>query len=236
MNKKQSFLELPFEFDTARLIDDLAVVSSDDWVDHQNRSAYDGSWHVTSLTSTNGTTKQIVAFENQTYYDTPLLKKTTYIKSVLDTFQTKIEAVRFMKLGANSTIKEHTDRGSCFDEGYARIHIPITTNSDVEFILNGIKTKMDIGKCYYIDADAPHSVVNSGNSERVHLLIDCHINKWMKDIFKKAGFIEKKYKYDDKSINDANVDEIISSLKALNTEISLNMAQKLEEKKDYYVS
>ncbi len=175
MRKNQNFLKLPFEFDVAKLTYDLASVSPDDWISHQNTSVYDGSWLVTSLTSTDGTTQQIVAFENQEYYDTPLLKRTPYIQSVIEIFQTKIETVRFMRLGANSIIKVHSDRGSCFDDGYARIHIPITTNSDVAFILNGKKMKMNIGKCYYIDADAPHSVVNLGHSDRVHLLIDCHI-------------------------------------------------------------
>ncbi len=236
MRRNQTFLKLPFEFDVTKLTYDLASVSSDEWVNHPNTSAYDGLWLISSLTSTDGTTQQIVAFENQEYHDTALLKKTSYIKSVVETFQTKIEAVRFMKLGANSTIKEHTDRGSCFDDGYARIHIPITTNSDVAFILNGIKTKMDVGKCYYIDADAPHSVVNLGHSDRVHLLIDCHINEWMKDIFKKAGFIETVYKYRSKDVTDENVDDIIASFKAMNTEVSLKMAQELEDKKDFNVS
>jgi len=236
MSINQSFLELQFEFDVVKLTHDLALVSSDDWVNHQNSSAYVGSWLIAALTSTDGSTQQIVAFENQDYYGTPLLKKTAYIKSVVNTFETKIEAVRFMKLGTNSIIKEHTDKGSCFDDGYARLHIPITTNSDVEFILNATAAKMDVGKCYYIDADAPHSVVNYGNSERVHLLIDCHVNDWMKDVFKKAGFIEKTYQYDDKSINDKNVDEIIASFKAMNTEVSLKMAQELEDKKDFNVS
>ncbi|MDO8454710.1 MAG: aspartyl/asparaginyl beta-hydroxylase domain-containing protein [Sulfurimonas sp.] len=236
MSKNQSFLKLPFEFDVATLMHDLALVPLDAWTNHPNTKAYSGSWLATSLTSTNGDTKEIVAIENQKYQDTPLLKKTIYIKSVINTFQTKIEAVRFMKLGANSIIKEHTDRGSCFDDGYARIHIPITTNSDVAFILNGIKTKMDIGKCYYIDADAPHSVVNLGHSDRVHLLIDCHINEWMKDIFKKAGFIETAYKYGSKDVTDENIDDIIASFQAMNTEVSLKMAQELEDKKDLNVS
>ena len=83
-----------------------------------------------------------------------------------------------MKLDSNSMIKEHCDKGSSFEEGYARIHIPITSNDKVKFILNGNEYKMKLGKCYYIDANNPHSVINNGDSSRVHLLIDCHINSW----------------------------------------------------------
>ena len=184
MYQKQNFIKLPFEFNVKKLIKDLNCVDSSDWVNHPNVSAYDGSWLITSLTSTDGKTKQIVAVENQDYINTPLLQKTKYIKDVINRFQTKVEAVRFMKLGANSIIKTHRDRGSHYNDRLARIHIPITTNKSVEFILNGQKTKMDVGKCYYIDADAPHSVVNNGDSDRVHLLIDCRINDWFKTIFK----------------------------------------------------
>lgn len=128
MFNNQSFLELPYLFDTKKLYDDLSLVFSDEWTAHPNTNAYDGVWEVTSLTSTNGDTKNIIALENQEYQDTPLMKKTKYIKEVLKNFNTKIEAVRFMKLGANSIIKEHCDKGSCFEDGYARLHIPIISN------------------------------------------------------------------------------------------------------------
>ena len=227
----QGFLELPFVFDIEKLNEDLACVESSDWVSHQNTNAYDGSWLITSLTSTDGDTRQIVALENREYFDTPLLEKTTYIKSVIESFKTKIEAVRFMKLGANSIIKEHTDKGSCFNDGFARIHIPVSTNGDVEFVLNGERTKMDVGKSYYIDADAPHSVLNHGSSDRVHLLIDCHVNDWMRDIFNKSGFVETVFKYKNRSITDENVDDIIKSFEDMNTPISLKMAQELKEQR-----
>ncbi len=236
MSKRQSFLELPFTFDIQRLNDDLNCAKSDDWISHPNINAYNGSWSVSSLTAINGDTKQIIAIENQDYYDTPLMKKTKYIKSILDTFKTKIEAVRFMNLGANSIIKEHCDNGSCFEDGYARLHIPISTNDDVAFILNSQNYKMEVGKCYYIDAHNPHSVINKGKNDRVHLLIDCHVNDYLKEIFINNGFVLPVYKYGSKDITDENVDDIIFSFKAINTEVSLKMAQELEDKKDSNVS
>jgi len=232
MTINQGFLELPFTFDIQKLNEDLNCVENDDWVKHPNTNAYNGLWVVSSLSSIDGETKQIIAIENMEYLDTQLMRKTTYIKSVLNSLKTKIEAVRFMKLGAHSIIKEHCDKGSCFDDGFARLHIPITTNDDVEFMLNSEKTKMDIGKCYYIDADAPHSVVNNGNSDRVHLLIDCHVNEWMREIFKNSGFIKTQHKYGEKSITDENVNMIIESFLSMNTPISLKMAEELKKQRD----
>lgn len=231
MKNDQSFLEFPFIFNIERLKNDLQKVEKTDWVKHPNISAYKGSWLVSSLYSTDGNTKNIVAIENQKYFETPLMKKTEYIKEILEVFNTKIEAVRFMKLKSHSIIKEHCDKGSCFEDGYARIHIPITSNDKVEFILNGEKYKMDLGKCYYIDANNSHSVVNKGDTDRVHLLIDCHVNGWLKKIFLKNGFKEPVYKYGDKGITDENVDDLIVSLKSLGTNTALDLMKKLESKR-----
>ncbi len=235
MEKIQSFLKLPFCFDLKMLKDDLNQVKEDEWVSHPNIQAYDGLWKTTALTSPDGDTKNIVAVENIDYKQTPLLKRMKYIKSVIDTFQTKVEAVRFMKLGANSVIKEHCDKGSSFEEGYARLHIPISSNDEVTFILSGENYKMDLGACYYIDANNPHGVVNEGDSDRVHLLIDCHVNDWLKKFFLDGGFEMPVNKYGDKSINDENVDAIIDSFKAINTQVSLEMADKLQRIKDSHV-
>ncbi|XOB61224.1 aspartyl/asparaginyl beta-hydroxylase domain-containing protein [Campylobacterota bacterium DY0563] len=229
MINTQSFLELPFSFDIEKLKDDLYIVEEDEWMPHPNTLAYDGIWEVSSLTSTDGDTKNIIAIENENYIATPLLNKTKYIQSVIDTFKTKVEAVRFMKLGAFSSIKEHCDKGSCFEDGYARLHIPIISNDNVEFILSGKNYKMDLGRCYYIDAHNIHSVVNKGNNDRIHLLIDCQVNDWLKDFFLKKGFEEPKYKYGEKSITDDNVEQIIESFKTIGTDVSLEMANKLQK-------
>jgi len=232
MKSNKSFLQLPFQYEIDKLLNNLSFVCDEDWVNHPNVQAYEGSWQITALTSVNGKTQDIVALENVEYQNTPLLEKTKYIQTILSTFKTKVESVRFMKLGANSIIKEHCDKGSCFEQGYARLHIPITTNDETYFILNGNKHEMITGNCYYIDAHNSHSVINDGESDRVHLLIDCHVNDWLKEYFLKGGFREPVYKYGSKGITDDNVEEMIFSLKELGSEISLEMAKKLENIKD----
>jgi len=228
-NTNPFFLKLPFRFDKNRLLESLQQIDVGDWVSHPNVNAYKGGWLATSLRSTTGKTKEIVAIEEHTYQDTPLLKKSPYIQELLKTFQTTIEAVRYMNLRADSIIQEHCDRGSCYDDGLIRIHIPITTNDKVAFNLNGESHNMQIGECYYIDANTPHSVKNLGDSDRVHLLIDCHVNEWVEAIFQKSGFEKQIYKYGDKSITDDNVEMIIQSFKEINTPTSLTMAKRLED-------
>lgn len=227
----QLYAQLPFSFDPEKLLKDLQQVHKSEWVNHPNKNAYEGVWMATSLMSTSGEATEIMALENQAYKATGLLAKAPYIQQVIDTFQTKVEAVRFMKLGGYSLIKTHRDRGTHFDEDLARLHIPVMTHENVDFILDGKKVPMDIGNCYYIDADVPHSVVNNSDQDRVHLLIDCQINGWLKVIFTELGFKDRDYQYGNKGIDDQNVDQIIEALRTQNTEGSLKLAEELLTKK-----
>jgi hypothetical protein len=50
-----------------------------------------------------------------------------------------------------------------------RIHIPIYTNKDSNWIIDGEEYHMDPGHVYLVNTSLPHSVENSGDSYRVHL-------------------------------------------------------------------
>jgi len=63
------------------------------------------------------------------------------------------------------------------------MHIPITTNRDVSFILDGETLDMKPGECWYLNVNHVHSVSNNGKTDRVHLVIDGQRNDWSDDIF-----------------------------------------------------
>ena len=71
-----------------------------------------------------------------------------------------------------------------------RLHIPVITNPDVEFLLNGTSVVMNEGECWYLRLSDPHSVANRGRTARVHLVIDATVNPWLKDIFTEAEALE----------------------------------------------
>jgi hypothetical protein len=64
-----------------------------------------------------------------------------------------------------------------------RIHIPVVTNDDVEFYLNGSRVVLTAGSAWYLRLSDPHKVYNRGNAERVHLVIDAEVNDWMLAMF-----------------------------------------------------
>ena len=63
-----------------------------------------------------------------------------------------------------------------------RIHIPVVTNPDVEFFLDGRRIIMGEGECWYLDLNLPHRVQNRGSTDRVHLVIDCQLNDWLREL------------------------------------------------------
>jgi hypothetical protein len=121
------------------------------------------------------------------FTDTALLARTPYFRQVLQDFACSLHCVRLMRLTPGSVIKEHRDDDLAAEFGTARLHIPITTNSDVDFRLNGIRVIMEPGSVWYLRLSDPHNVANCGPTDRVHLVIDAVVNDWLKTQFEQAS-------------------------------------------------
>ncbi len=56
------------------------------------------------------------------------------------------------------------------------------TNPLVEFYLNGERVVMEEGEAWYLDLNQNHAVINRGSEDRVHLVVDCVVNDWLRRI------------------------------------------------------
>jgi hypothetical protein len=92
-----------------------------------------------------------------------------------------------MRLTVGSVIKEHNDFELSFEEGTVRIHVPVVTNPDVEFYLNRRRVVLEAGSSWYLRLSDPHSVVNRGAADRVHMVIDAEVNDWVRDVLATAA-------------------------------------------------
>jgi mannose-6-phosphate isomerase-like protein (cupin superfamily) len=115
-----------------------------------------------------------------------VLERCPYIREVLASFHCPLKLVRFLKLSAGSNIKEHSDFDLSFEDGEVRVHIPIQTNPQVEFVVDGERLPMGEGECWYINFNLPHRIHNGGETDRVHLVIDCVLNDWLRGLFPAA--------------------------------------------------
>lgn len=187
MSKKEitKYLKFPMQFDEQRLTEDLSKVMTGQWIPHFNTGGYTGNWNAVSLYAKDGNEQNIFAHqqENTTISETPLMKECPYFREVLDSFKFPILSVRLLRLEVGAEIKPHTDHELGYEDGQFRLHIPIVTNPDVEFILDGERLVMLPGECWYTNVNLVHSVANRGTIDRVHLVIDGERNAWTDELF-----------------------------------------------------
>jgi hypothetical protein len=183
--------KLPFSFDPKALQQDLARLEHADWIDHFVAQNYEGSWTVIPLRGPSNADHPVMMIYSDpkctNFADTPYLNACPNMRQALASFHCPVNAVRLMRLTPGSVIKEHTDYDLSLEDGSARLHIPITTNPDIEFRLNGRLVEMGEGECWYLRLSDPHSVVNGSDEDRTHLVIDVTANKWLTDLIDSVG-------------------------------------------------
>jgi hypothetical protein len=75
------------------------------------------------------------------------------------------------KLLAGGVITPHVDKHPSFHHGH-RIHIPITTNPRVRFMIDGQPYQFKLGEAYEINNQKNHSVMNKGSDDRITFIFD----------------------------------------------------------------
>jgi Aspartyl/Asparaginyl beta-hydroxylase len=178
----QNSFRLPFNFDSQPLRADLNNLQPGDWIPHFNTRYYEGEWSAVALRSVGGVAGQIYPDPTAqgSFADTPLLARCPNIRTALARFECPLESVRLLKLDAGSSIREHKDLNLGYEDGEIRIHVPVLTNPGVEFFLDGERILMNEGESWYINFNLRHRVENRGSTPRIHLVVDCIVNDWMR--------------------------------------------------------
>lgn len=223
------YLRLPLSVNLNSILAELQGCLSENWKQHFNTNDYTGDWNVISLRSASGKTDDItVMAATDTFQDTSLLQKCPTIAQLLQDLKFPKEGVKFMRLAPGSSIKEHSDQGLAYKYGCFRLHIPLVTATDVAFIVENNIIPMQAGECWYADFDRVHRVDNKSTVERIHLVIDGQRNEWTDKWFGENGYDFDKEKIELKpAFSDSEIDEIVKQLLAMNTEISLKMADEM---------
>ena len=183
-----SCLKLPLTFDLEGLQSDLNQVLPDEWVRHFNDRYYEGEWSGVALRSAEGASGQLYSDpgKDELFSDTPVLSRCSSLQRALEALRCPVKSARLLKLGAGARIIEHRDYNLSLEDGEVRLHIAITTSPLVEFFLNGNRIVMNPGECWYINANLPHRVDNRSDTARVHLVIDCKVDDWLRSLVASA--------------------------------------------------
>ncbi len=80
--------------------------------------------------------------------------------------------VMLANLPSGSFIPPHIDGDS---SGYVphKIHLPIITNNEAFFFLEDRKYHFELGSAYEVNNGLKHTVINHGQTNRVHLIFEC---------------------------------------------------------------
>lgn len=177
-------VKLALRFDPEPLQRDVAGFDEEDWLDHFVKRNYEGSWSVIPLRGPRGAEHPVMMMYSDPtcsdFADTPFLARAPHVRDALDQFACELQSVRLMRLAPGSVIKEHRDLDLSLEDGMVRLHVPITTNSEVEFRLSGDVVPLAEGECWYLPLAGPHSVRNGGERSRVHLVLDALPNAWLR--------------------------------------------------------
>lgn len=169
------------------LLADLETCQQLDWKAHYNTRDYEGDWKSIALRSHDGQATTVFAHPSQSYLDTDLLARCPHFRGLLDSIHCDKEVVRLLRQAAGGEIRTHRDTGLGYQDGSFRLHIPLVTNGEVDFVVDEERLPMLPGECWFADFSRPHSVHNRGKTDRIHLVIDCVRNAWTDAWFQQAG-------------------------------------------------
>lgn len=219
--------QLPFHFETSGLRSELENLQNSEWMPHFNTGYYSGNWNGIALRSPGGKTESIYPMPNseEEYKDTSLMNVFPSVEKIIRTFECPLTSIRFLRLEKGAEIKEHSDNALSFEDGDVRLHIPVITDDAIEFMSNGKRLIMKEGECWYVNAGLPHSVANKSNTDRIHLVIDCTVNDWLRSFFPETEVKEKKGLESIKTKKD--LENMISLLREMGTPAALKLIEDL---------
>lgn len=229
MNGPARYLKLSLSFDCVPLQAELGNILASEWIDHYNTTAYATGWQCIPLRSVGGRLDHIMALDSDAYADTVILARCPHFQRVLAAFECELLSVRLMALEPGAGIRPHRDPGTGYEDGVARLHIPVCTDPAVLFHIDGESVHFAQGGTWYLNANCLHAVDNRSAINRVHLAIDCVPNAWLDALFARAGHVAPPAaRYGERNINDFNVAAVIDALRAGGTPGGRLRAEQLE--------
>ncbi len=112
----------------------------------------------------------------------PMLKGCSYLQEIFQSFETEITSIRLMRLESGAELQEHTDPTlDAVHREVVRLTLPIFSDDQVIFLLNGTEVPMQPGELWYMKLSERHSVHNNSPNERINMSIDVTWNAWLED-------------------------------------------------------
>lgn len=163
------------EVDSQPLIDRILGLDEEVWSANQYRqNAYSVHEHTESLVMVFCTGWPELSVSKESAWDTLHDLAVPIMHGLLEAHYppggTIIRAMA-AKLKPGGIIAPHRDTHPSFVASH-RIHVPITTNPGVRFMIDGRPHRFELGHAYEINNQKNHSVMNSGQEDRITFIFD----------------------------------------------------------------
>jgi quercetin dioxygenase-like cupin family protein len=181
-------IRLPVPVDLPALRTEALALPESSWIPHFNTDIYEGQWSGVALRSPGGVSGTLYPDPAPTapFQDTEILRECPAHLAFLHGLPCELQTVRLLALSPGAIINEHNDSWLRWEDGEVRIHIPIVTSGDVEFVLDGRSVEMLPGEAWYLNLNLPHRVANRSTERRIHLVFDCVVDDWLSGLMEIA--------------------------------------------------
>jgi hypothetical protein len=181
---RPAYSRLPVQLDLALLREALAGIRAAQWREHFNRDYFHGEWSGVVLIS--AADAHELAPGRQAPVQRPAWHAEPRWQQALQALPVQLVSARLLRLGPGSRILEHCDHDLQGEQADLRLHIPLLSPPEVDFMLDGQRMPMAAGECWFLDLARPHSVINRDSCERIHLVLDCRPGVWLEQAIREG--------------------------------------------------
>lgn len=225
--KNTNALKLNFQFDAQRIREELESIS-DSFKPILSAQIEDQALEGMHLITPDAEGR--VDKNGHTFHRNEELKKCPYLQEVLDTFKCDKFLYRTQNLKPGGKIEMHRDRGRGIVDGIVRLNIPVTTNDQVYFHIDGERIVMKDGECWLPEVTKLHEVENKSDELRMQIMIDCDLNDWWRNILKEHGMSKEPTTYSRYSLHELNAMKDSFATMKIDGEVVKELDSEIERK------
>lgn len=115
----------------------------------------------------------------------PALSECPGLERAITALPSRVLDACLKRLGPGGFVHEHRDLTGAAPMGVVRVHVPIETDPDAEFYVNGTRLFLRAGEAWILDTSYRHRVANRSLVPRVHLVIDVELNPSLRTLLPK---------------------------------------------------
>jgi len=166
MKLQVPFVQLPLQFDAARLAFEVHALGDQPWRPHPQK--YPGNFALPLISAHGNPDSDSIAGPMR---PTPWLAQCPYLMQVMERLGAVWGRTRLMKLSGQAEVTPHADINYYWRDR-VRVHVPVLTRPSVRFICGDAEVNMAPGECWIFDTWREHRVINAADDERIHLVAD----------------------------------------------------------------